>query len=113
VTLWADHPTFTRTILLKIAFHEYGNIWHDMKRAPRIIDKLRYLYMPPGWSHDGATITSEEIAEKGRELALNKKGLKAKFAKVFYFEVELLNLSRTSTRIQRRIRQFVLSVASA
>lgn len=50
--------------LLKIAFHEYGNIWHDMKRAPRIIDKLRYLYMPPGWSHDGSTLTSEGLRKK-------------------------------------------------
>jgi sterol desaturase/sphingolipid hydroxylase (fatty acid hydroxylase superfamily) len=50
--------------LFRIAFHEFGNIWKDVKRAPRIGDKLRYLIMPPGWSHDGSTMTSNQLREK-------------------------------------------------
>ncbi|MBX9795963.1 sterol desaturase family protein [Sphingomonas sp.] len=33
----------------------------EMRRAPRLIDKLRYLWMPPGWRHDGCHLTTEQI----------------------------------------------------
>ncbi len=36
-----------------IAMHEYVNLWHDVKRAPTFTDKLKYIFYPPGWSHDG------------------------------------------------------------
>jgi hypothetical protein len=39
--------------LFHIAFHEYRSLVADMRRAASWKDKLRYLYMPPGWSHDG------------------------------------------------------------
>jgi sterol desaturase/sphingolipid hydroxylase (fatty acid hydroxylase superfamily) len=51
---------------LKIATHEYGAIWHDIKRAPRFLDKLKYLFMPPGWSHDGDDLTSKNLQRKAR-----------------------------------------------
>lgn len=52
--------------LFKIAFHEFGNIWNDVKRAPDLGSKLKYMFMPPGWSHDGSTKTSNELRkEKG------------------------------------------------
>jgi sterol desaturase/sphingolipid hydroxylase (fatty acid hydroxylase superfamily) len=50
--------------LLEIAFHEYRNIYRDIKRAPALGDKLRYLIMPPGWSHDGSTLTSDQLRER-------------------------------------------------
>jgi len=50
--------------LLEIAFHEYRNLFKDMKRAPKLGDKLRYMIMPPGWSHDGTTMTSDELRKK-------------------------------------------------
>ena len=33
----------------------------EIRRTPRIADKLRYLWMPPGWRHDGCPMTSEQI----------------------------------------------------
>lgn len=36
-------------------------LWGEIRRAPRWQDKLRYLAMPPGWSHDGCHQTSEHI----------------------------------------------------
>ena len=36
-----------------VAFHEYLAIFADVKRAPKISDKLNYLFKAPGWSHDG------------------------------------------------------------
>jgi sterol desaturase/sphingolipid hydroxylase (fatty acid hydroxylase superfamily) len=35
----------------------------QMRSAPRLSDKLRYLIKPPGWSHDGNHMTSETIIE--------------------------------------------------
>lgn len=39
--------------LFKIAGHEFVDLWHDVKRAPTFKDKLKYIFYPPGWSHDG------------------------------------------------------------
>ena len=36
-----------------VATHEYVSIWRDLKRAPAWRDRLRYLFLAPGWSHDG------------------------------------------------------------
>ena len=39
--------------LFKIATHEFADLWADVKKAPTIGDKLRYIFLPPGWSHNG------------------------------------------------------------
>lgn len=39
--------------LFKIASHEYVDLWHDVKNAPGLLNKLKYIFMPPGWSHNG------------------------------------------------------------
>ena len=39
--------------LFKIASHEYIDVWKDVRRAPKFTDKLKYIFYPPGWSHDG------------------------------------------------------------
>jgi sterol desaturase/sphingolipid hydroxylase (fatty acid hydroxylase superfamily) len=36
-----------------VAVHEYVSIWKDIKRAGTWRDRLRYLFLAPGWSHDG------------------------------------------------------------
>lgn len=47
-----------------IATHEYRALWKDVKRAPGILNKVKYLLMPPGWSHDGSTKTSKELQKE-------------------------------------------------
>jgi len=47
-----------------IASHEYISLWKDVKRAPRFSDKLKYLFYPPGWSHDGENLTSRYLQAK-------------------------------------------------
>jgi len=37
-----------------VALHEYVAIARDLKRADTWRDRLRYLFLAPGWSHDGA-----------------------------------------------------------
>jgi sterol desaturase/sphingolipid hydroxylase (fatty acid hydroxylase superfamily) len=36
-------------------------LWGEMKTASRLPDKLRYLWMPPGWRHDGCHLTTAQI----------------------------------------------------
>lgn len=36
-------------------------LWRQVRSADRWADKLRYLYMPPGWRHDGPGETAEAI----------------------------------------------------
>lgn len=49
---------------LKIASHEYVSIWHDVKRATKWSDKIKYIFMPPGWRHDGELMTSKYLQSK-------------------------------------------------
>ena len=58
--------------LLHIAMHEYQNLWQDVKKAPKFSDKLKYIFYPPGWSHDGKDNTSVTIRKKYYE-QLNKQ----------------------------------------
>ena len=50
--------------LLWAAFHEWVGIAKDVRRAPGWRARLGYLWMPPGWSHDGSRETSETIRAK-------------------------------------------------
>ncbi len=49
---------------LKIATHEFGNIYRDLKKAPNFVSKLKYLFAPPGWSHDGKSLTADQMREE-------------------------------------------------
>ena len=39
--------------VIHVTVHEYQAIWKDVRRAKRFSDKLKYIFCPPGWSHDG------------------------------------------------------------
>ena len=44
-----------------IVFHEWRNILDDFKMNIPFSTKLKYLFMPPGWSHDGSRKTSKQL----------------------------------------------------
>jgi hypothetical protein len=46
---------------VRIAFAEWINMAHDVMNAPTWRAKLRYVFAPPGWSHDGRSKTSDEM----------------------------------------------------
>jgi sterol desaturase/sphingolipid hydroxylase (fatty acid hydroxylase superfamily) len=47
---------------IRIAFHEYWNIFKDMVRGDiSLKQKFFYLFAPPGWSHDGSRKMSTDI----------------------------------------------------
>jgi len=52
---------------LKIGLHEIGAIAHDMGRAPTLAGKLGYLLAPPGWSHDGSSLTARQLQHRQPE----------------------------------------------
>ena len=49
---------------INIIFHEwkeiYNDFFHRKKHLPLRV-RLKYVFMPPGWSHDGSSKTSKEL----------------------------------------------------
>ncbi len=43
-----------------ILTHEFKDIWRDVKKAKKFSHKLMYIFGPPGWSHDGSTLTVKQ-----------------------------------------------------
>ncbi len=48
------HPT-------GIIFHEWKAIAKDMRKDIPLRKKIGYLFQPPGWSHDGSSMTSKQL----------------------------------------------------
>ena len=44
-----------------MVFHEWKNIFHDLKKNCSPRQKLNYVFGPPGWSHDGSKKTSAQL----------------------------------------------------
>lgn len=55
-----------------ILTHEYKDIWQDMKRSKNWIHKFKYVFGPPGWSHDGSTITVKQMQKNLKAELLEK-----------------------------------------
>ncbi len=45
---------------LVILTHEFKDIWNDTKKSPKWSHKFMYIFGPPGWSHDGSTMTVKQ-----------------------------------------------------
>lgn len=43
---------------------EWVCLWRDLKSAPRLIDKVKYLIMPPGWNHVDGGETARVVRER-------------------------------------------------
>jgi sterol desaturase/sphingolipid hydroxylase (fatty acid hydroxylase superfamily) len=62
-------PTYGLTTPLKsyhpfrIAFHEWADIGRDLRAAPTWRARLGYVFGPPGWSHDGSRMTTQQYRE--------------------------------------------------
>lgn len=50
--------------LTKIIFHEWQDIVNDLKKKIPFTTKLKYLFKPPGWSHDGSTKTAKQLRKE-------------------------------------------------
>ena len=47
-----------------IVVHEWLALGRDLKRKVPFATKLKYIFNPPGWSHDGSTETSKQLQKK-------------------------------------------------
>ena len=65
-----EHPSYglTRNIgtynPIRIAFHEWADIFRDFRAAPDWKSRLHYVFGPPGWSHDGSRKTTRQLREE-------------------------------------------------
>ncbi len=58
---------------INIIFHEWKAIFKDVlvnKKSLPLSTRLKYVFMPPGWSHDGSSKTSKQLQ---KELELGDK----------------------------------------
>jgi sterol desaturase/sphingolipid hydroxylase (fatty acid hydroxylase superfamily) len=44
-----------------LVFHEWKKLWEDLKKPGSLSQKLDYLFQPPGWSHDGSSLTADQM----------------------------------------------------
>lgn len=54
-----------------ILTHEFKDIWADVKKVSKLSHKLMYIFGPPGWSHDGSTLTVKQqqaLFDKHKEI---------------------------------------------
>lgn len=46
---------------LKIASHEFITLCKDVKKAPGLANKLKYIFYAPGWSHNGIDLRAKTL----------------------------------------------------
>jgi sterol desaturase/sphingolipid hydroxylase (fatty acid hydroxylase superfamily) len=46
---------------VNVIFHEWVAIYKDVHKAKGLKNKWLYITKPPGWSHDGSTMTSKQL----------------------------------------------------
>ncbi len=52
---------------ITLVVHEWKNIATDIKKQVPIKQKLGYIFGPPGWSHDGSSLTSHQMRQKEKK----------------------------------------------
>lgn len=57
---------------VNIVFHEWVKLAKDLKKPLSFFTRIKYIFMPPGWSHDGSTKTSKELREELKKEATKK-----------------------------------------
>lgn len=45
-------------------FHEWAAIGRDLGKKLPLITRIKYLFMPPGWSHDGSSLTAKQMRQR-------------------------------------------------
>jgi hypothetical protein len=46
---------------VKLVMHEWIAMGKDLKKKTSLLNKIKYMIKPPGWSHDGSSQTSIEL----------------------------------------------------
>jgi sterol desaturase/sphingolipid hydroxylase (fatty acid hydroxylase superfamily) len=72
--------------LTNIIFHEWKDLSQDLQQKIPFSVKIKYLFMPPGWSHDGRTKTAKELRKELYNSEKNYIPAKAYFPRIFKFK---------------------------
>lgn len=51
---------------IRIVTHEWEALAKDLSRPVSLATKIKYIFNPPGWSHDGSTKTSKQLQQETR-----------------------------------------------
>ncbi len=49
---------------MNVIFHEWKDLSRDISKKVSFTDRLKYLFMPPGWSHDGSSKTASQLRKE-------------------------------------------------
>lgn len=49
---------------IKMVFHEWINIYNDLRKPSSLKAKFMYVFGPPGWSHDGSKKTARQLRDE-------------------------------------------------
>jgi sterol desaturase/sphingolipid hydroxylase (fatty acid hydroxylase superfamily) len=72
--------------LTNIIFHEWKDISRDMRKKIPFWLKIKYLIMPPGWSHDGSTKTAKQLRRELLQKENNHSSGKTFIPKILKFK---------------------------
>lgn len=50
--------------IINAVFHEWENLVKDVRKKNSISTRLKYIFMPPGWSPDGSSKTASELRKE-------------------------------------------------
>jgi hypothetical protein len=67
------HPPNSYNPLVLVG-HEYRDIWVDVRSVKSWKDKFKYIFYPPGWSHNGSRQTAKQM-QREKELQLQQQSL--------------------------------------
>ncbi|QEC66902.1 sterol desaturase family protein [Panacibacter ginsenosidivorans] len=59
---------------VKIAFHEWYNMFNDLRKAISVSEAFNFIFNAPGWSKDGSSKTTNQLRKK--ETTASEKGYK-------------------------------------
>lgn len=52
----------------KLVFHEWSNIWKDLRKPASLYARFMYIFGPPGWSHDGSKKTAKQLRDELKKM---------------------------------------------
>jgi sterol desaturase/sphingolipid hydroxylase (fatty acid hydroxylase superfamily) len=59
---------------VKSIFHELMLLWNDIRKAESWKIAIKHLFLPPGWSHDGSSLTANELRKQQIQVEQPKNG---------------------------------------
>ena len=69
------HEKLNSENLWHVQFLLWKELWLDIKKAPTLLDKVKYLFMPPGWNHIDGGKKAKEYRDEAWKFRVKKNSL--------------------------------------